>query len=546
MSVQDAGMRRARAPLVVASLFVASWFALLAVRPLFNPDEGRYAEIPREMLASGNWLVPHLNDLVYIEKPPLQYWATAISFEIFGTSVWAARFYTGLCALLTVLVSTALARRLWGGASAWRVAIMLASSLAMIVMGQQLTLDMSLTFFLTLTLAAFCVAQDDATPAPRRRHWMWLAWASAAGAFLTKGLIALVLPALALSAYSIFYRRWQPWRRLSLVAGLALFALMTVPWCLLMQRHVPQFFDFFFIREHFERFLTRIEERYEPVWFFIPVLAAGCLPWILPAARALGGAWKSSSSQASFEPRAFLWVWCVVVFVFFSMSDSKLIPYILPLFPSLALLMASAPAEALRRDLARTATGVIVAGVLLMVAAGILPLLLHDPARAPYFGELRLPLLAMGLVATGGGFLARGRVEPTAALGITAYLAFAILLIGARGVAPLYSGASLAAQIRHAIMPGTKLYAVHTYDQTLPFYLGRTMTLVDDRGELDFGLTLEPEKTVPTLTAFAARWQAESEALALMDPDTYALLQAQNLPMVVRAHSPGRLVVSRR
>jgi len=184
-----------------------------------------------------------------------------------------------------------------------------------------------------------------------------------------------------------------------------------------------------------------------------------------------------------FEPRAFLWVWVVVVFVFFSMSDSKLIPYILPLVPALALLMASSPEESLRRDLVRTSAGVIAAGILLMAAAAILPQLLRDPARAAYFGELRLPLLGMGLVAAGGGWIARGRKDPAAALGITAYVCFAILLMGAGSVAPLYSGASLAAQISPAIMPATKLYSVRTYDQTLPFYLGHTMTLVEERGE---------------------------------------------------------------
>ena len=545
MSIEAADARRTPAPVAIALLWALSWFALLGVRPLFNPDEGRYAEIPREMLASGNWLVPHLNNLVYLEKPPLQYWATAVSFELFGTDVWAARFYTGLCALLTVLVSAALARRLWGASAARRAAIMLASMLGMIVIGQQLTLDMSLTFLLTLTVTAFCVAQDAAMRDARRRHWMLVAWASAGGAFLTKGLIALVLPALALSAYSLLYRHWKPWRRLSILPGFALFALITVPWCVLMQRAVPQFFEFFFIREHFQRFLTRIEDRYEPVWFFIPVLVAGSIPWILPAARALGGAWRRQDPQASFEPRAFLWVWAVVVFVFFSMSDSKLIPYILPLLPALALLMASAPADCLRRDLARTSTGYIAAGVLLVVAAGILPQLLRDPARAPYFGELQVPFLAIGLIAIGGGWIARGREEPAAALGVTAYLCFMILLVGARALAPLYSGASLAAQIRHAIMPATQLYAVRTYDQTLPFYLGRTMTLVETRGELDFGLRLEPDKGVATLAAFVARWSADPQALAVMEPDTYALLRAQGLPMVVRASSPGRLIVSR-
>jgi len=544
MSAQAAAAPFARAHLALVLILAASWFALLGVRPLFNPDEGRYAEIPREMLATGDWVVPHLNDLVYIEKPPLQYWATALSFELFGTHVWAARLYTGLCAVLTVLAAAALARRLWGCAAAWRAGVMLLSTLGIFILGQQLTLDMGLTLFLTLTLAAFCVAQDAATPEARRRYWMWLAWVSAAAAFLTKGFVALVLPALTLIAYSLLYRQWRPWRRLSIISGLALFALITVPWCVLMQRRVPQFFEFFFVREHLQRFLTRIEDRYEPVWFFIPVLAVGSLPWIVPAARALGSAWRSARAPADFAPRAFLWVWIVVVFVFFSLSDSKLIPYILPLFPALGLLMASAPEEALRRDLARTCVAVIAAGLVFALAALLLPELLTDPARAIYFGQLRLPLLAMAAVAAAGGFIARRRPDPTTALAVTAYVGFIILMVSARLVAPLYSGAALAEQISHAIMPATQLYAVRTYDQTLPFYLRRTMTLVESRGELEFGLMLQPDKAV-TLPAFIARWVAGSDALALMEPDTYALLRAEGLPMVVRARSPERLIVSR-
>jgi len=546
MSANDTPARRRTAPIAMAVAFTVLWFALLGVRPLFNPDEGRYAEIPREMLATGDWLVPRLDGLVYIEKPPLQYWATALSFELFGVNVWAARLYSGLCGLLTVLVTAALARRLWGGVVAWRAGIMLSSTFGMIVLSQQLTLDISLTFFTTLTLAAFCVAQEARTKEARRRHWMWLAWGSAAGAFLTKGLVALVLPGLTLIVYSLLYRQWRPWRRLSVPTGMVLFALIAAPWCVLMQRHVPQFFDFFFIREHFQRFLTRIEDRYEPMWFFIPVLAAGCLPWILPAGRALGSAWRIAKSPAEFEPRAFLWAWCAVVFVFFSMSDAKLIPYILPLLPALALLMASAPVAHLQRDLRRTCPGVIAVGFLLAALAAVLPQLLHDPVRAPYFGQLRLPLLAIGLVALGGGWIARARSEPTAILGATTYICVVILLVSARCVAPIYSGAALAAQINHAIMPATPIYAVRTYDQTLPFYLRRTMTLVETRGELDFGLRLEPEKGLASLEAFVARWRAEPDAFAVMEPDTYALLERQGLPMVVRAQAPERLIVSRR
>src|ERR1700719_2874037 len=121
--------------------------------------------------------------------------------------------------------------------------------------------------------------------------------------------------------------------------------------------------------------------------------------------RALASAWRRPKAAMDFEPRSFLWVWVVVVFVFFSMSDSKLIPYILPLFPALALLMASGDAQQLRRDLRSTTSGLMVTGALLLVAAGMLPQFLHNPVRAPFFMQLRLPILLMGLLGIGGGFI---------------------------------------------------------------------------------------------------------------------------------------------
>ncbi|HYK25406.1 MAG TPA: phospholipid carrier-dependent glycosyltransferase, partial [Steroidobacteraceae bacterium] len=214
---------------VAVALVIASWIALGGFRGLYNPDEGRYAEIPREMLATGDWVIPHLDALVYIEKPPLQYWATAVSYELFGLSNWSARLYTALCGLATVLVVMALARRLWGAAAAWRSGIVLASSLLMLLMSHQLTLDASLTLFMTLTLATFCVAQHERTSPRARCGWMLAAWASAACAFLTKGLLAGALPVLTLIAYSALHRDLGPWRRLYPVSGIALFLVIVMP-----------------------------------------------------------------------------------------------------------------------------------------------------------------------------------------------------------------------------------------------------------------------------------------------------------------------------
>src|SRR5882724_2444197 len=164
---------------VLAAFVAVMWFAMLPLRPLFNPDEGRYAEIPREMLAGGDWVIPHLNGLAYIEKPPLQYWATAAALAVFGHGEFAARFYTACCALATLGAVWLVAWRLWQTAAAWRAAAVLSSMVLFVVLGQLLTLDMSLTFYMTLSLAGFLLAQPAPTASGAGRRWMLVAWAAA-------------------------------------------------------------------------------------------------------------------------------------------------------------------------------------------------------------------------------------------------------------------------------------------------------------------------------------------------------------------------------
>jgi 4-amino-4-deoxy-L-arabinose transferase-like glycosyltransferase len=537
----------------LAALFTACaalWLVTLGFRGLYNPDEGRYAEISREMLASGDWVVPHLNGLVYIEKPPLQYWATAISEAVFGRNDWAARLYTGLCALATVCLIWALLRREWGAVAAARGAIMLGSSLWFLLLGHQLTLDMSLTLFMTLTFVGFCNAQR----AEQWRGWMLLSWVGIAAAFMTKGLIAGVLPLFTLIGYSALQRDWSAWRRLLLVRGAAIFAVLCLPWLLLIQHRLPAFFQFFFVREHFQRFLTKIENRYQPWWYFIPILLAGILPWLLPALRALCRDWRASVARPGFDLRRFAWVWCVVIFLFFSASDSKLSPYILPMFPVLALLMA-APSPRLTAELRATALGMMVLGVLLLAGALLLPHILalsfvHDPRGGPYFAQIRPALVLMGVCCAAGGcaawWLRADGIRPTLAIGLGGFAAWTAAVWAAAVVAPLYSGAGLVAQLPQELRRNVPVYSVRTYDQSLTFYLGHPVTLVEYRGELDFGQTLEPNKSIATLADFAPLWRASNQALAVVEQKTYQQLQAEGFPMVIRASAPKSYIVSRR
>jgi 4-amino-4-deoxy-L-arabinose transferase-like glycosyltransferase len=428
---------------------------------------------------------------------------------------------------------------------------MLGSSLLFVLLGHQLLLDMGLTLFMTLTFAGFCNAQH----APRWQGWMLLCWAGIAGAFMTKGLIAGVLPLFTLIVYSALQRELAPWRRLLLGRGTVLFGVLCLPWLVLIQQRLPQFFQFFFVREHFQRFLTKIEDRYQPWWFFIPILVAGILPWLVPALRSLFKDWRATASRPGFDARRFAWVWCVVIFVFFSASDSKLVTYILPMFPVLALLMATAPLPRLNTDLRATALGMTVLGVLLLAGAVLLPRILalpslYDPRGGPYFAQIRPALVLMGVCSALGGIAAwrspDDGLRPALALGLGGFATWTAALWAAAVVAPLYTGAGLVAQLPEDLRREVPVYSVRTYDQSLTFYLRHPVTLVEYRGELDFGQTLEPNKSIATLAAFAPVWRDSAQALAVVEQKTYQQMRDEGFPMVIRASAPKSYIVSRR
>ena len=191
-----------------AVCFTVLWFALLAGRPLYEPDEGRYAEIPREMLSGGDWVIPHLNALAYLEKPPLQYWLTALVYRGFGENEFTARLCTGLAGYLSLATLFVLGARLWGLDAGVRALLYASASALFVLLGHQLTLDMSLSFSLLASLGCFLLAQvrrDDAVP---WRGWMLGCWAAMAFAVLTKGLIGVLIPAATLGSYVIWQRDW--------------------------------------------------------------------------------------------------------------------------------------------------------------------------------------------------------------------------------------------------------------------------------------------------------------------------------------------------
>jgi 4-amino-4-deoxy-L-arabinose transferase-like glycosyltransferase len=553
----------------LAGFAAVLWLATLSLRPLFNTDEGRYAEIPREMLSGGDWVIPHLNGVAYVEKPPLQYWATALSLRVMGQSEFGARLYTALCALAAVLMVALTANRLWGAAAGWRAGALLASMLLFLIMGQLLTLDMSLSWYMTLALVGFLRAQlhaqlvsesavreggsQLAVAAPgakRERAWMLLAWAATALGVLTKGLVAAALPAAILLLYSLYARDWSPWRRLHASIGLPLFLGVAIPWYWLAAQRLPDFLQFFFVHEHFARYLTPSADREEAWWFFGAVFLLGSMPWTLPALRVLFQGWRRPSPGAGFNAALFLRIWVLFVCLFFSLSSSKLIPYILPAFPALALLTADLPTDVFERDLARTALLTLSCAIVLAAICLFAPRYVAPSDRSGYFLALAKPLAQIALLLAASALYVmsqRGRdlTRATMFLGAGWCLSGLLLMRAAAAVAPVYSGVTLARALP-GVPADIPVYSVETYDQTLPFYWRRTFELVAYRGELDYGLRYDPKVELPTLEEFTARWSAASSAYAVMEKKTFGELAAQGLPMRELARDANRVLVARR
>src|SRR5450755_139261 len=499
------------------------WFALLAGRPLYDPDEGRYAEIPREILSRGDWLIPHLNGLVYLEKPPLQYWLSALSIAALGPSEFVARLYTGLCGYLSLWLVFAVARRLWGAQVAQKAVILTAGSILFILLGHQLTLDMSLSFWLMLSLASFMFAQTEPVHRAAARNWMLGCWAAMALAVLTKGLIGVLIPAATLLIYLLWQRDWALLARLQIKWGVPLFLAIAAPWFVLASRANAEFLHFFFIREHFQRFLTPIEERSEPWWFFIPVLLVGILPWATLGLRSLALDWRAQSPAGGFHPVRLLWIWSVFVLLFFSASNAKLIPYILPALPTLALLCAR-PRRADERLH-------VWAGAALSIgfAIGVLGYAsaIFSTAHAAMLAmRLRPMLLCLAAVLAAGAiaaiWLAHRRQVLSAWASLAAGWAAAAIAITAAAfeVQDLFSSKDIAALIEREASATTPVYSVQTYQQSLPFYLRRTVTLVDYRDEFALGQRQAPDLGIANLADFGMRWGSLKEGIAVMPPVT--------------------------
>jgi 4-amino-4-deoxy-L-arabinose transferase-like glycosyltransferase len=480
--------------LLLALCFGALNFFLLGRLPLANPDESRYGEIPREMLARGDWVTPYLNGVPYFEKPPLVYWTVGLSRLVFGPADWAARLTPALFGLGGILLTYAAARRLHDRVAGLASAVVLGTSLIYFALSRILLLDMAVSVLMAATLFCFILGVQE-PPGPRRR-WLFLGlYASAALATLAKGLIGLALPGAVMFLWLLVFNQWRRLLPMHLPAGVALFLVIAAPWHLLAAQRNPGWAEFYFIHEHWTRFTTTAHSRYEPFWFFVPILLLGLFPWVgfLGSAlrESLAGGWARRKENGV---AWFLVTWVLFILLFFSKSKSKLIPYILPVFPALAVLVGSWMARrwaergaAFKRaelNVFAFLSGLLGAAVLVVV---LQPGLIRNTEQAE---AVRPYGLVLGAVLLSGGILApwlarlRGALWGFATIVVT-IVAFYVGLLFAAPALQRPSTRELALVARDRVQPGEAVFHYWAFFHDFVYYSGLPVGLVSHTDELE-------------------------------------------------------------
>ena len=542
--------------LVVLALVSGVWFcALLGMRPLSNPDEGRYGEIPREMAVTGDYVTPRLNGVKYFEKPPLVYWLSALTFRQFGVSEFTVRLWGGIFSVIGVLLTYAAARALHGRAVGIWSAIVLSTTLMYYIFSQIMLLDMTVAVTISGSLFAFILAVRE--PRGRKRFGLFVAfYVFMALATLSKGLIGIALPGAVIFLWVLLLNRWRALWPFYPIFGTIVLLAIAAPWHVYAARANPDFLNFYFYHEHWLRFTTRIHGRYEPWWFFLPIFLVGLFPWIFftgPAIReALPGGWKARKENGE---AWFLLIWVVFIVAFFSKSQSKLIPYILPVFPAMAVLIGHSISRVWQGQSANRfrlgAWSFIVAALLLGVAAAVAPKPPEPAGLNALLPMLRITIGGVMLLGAAATFLGLRRNQPRLMIGAIAISTAALLITVTVGGGEFEktSTQKFAMILKPLLKPDDRVYCVGIYCQDLPVYLNRLVSVVDYRGELGYGIDAEPDLTSRrflTPKAFPEEWAKPGAAYAVVRKKAYERwVSNSGIPFSILAQSDRFVLIAK-
>ncbi|MEY8715603.1 ArnT family glycosyltransferase [Francisella philomiragia] len=326
--------------LILLTIYIIYFFLFLGSRHLSIPDEGRYPEIAREMLTSGNWVTPTINGVPFLDKPPLYYWLEATSMHFFGVNAWAIRLPQAIFGILGCVSIYIFGRYFYSRFAGVLASFILATNVLYFFEAHYANMDLIVANLLWIAFF-LCLVSLKQSSTKSKRILMYVAYFVSALAFLTKGLIAIVFPCITVFVWMLITNNWHRLKELYIPTGIILFALVVSPWLILAQKQNPDFLYFFFYFQQFYRFVGQGFNNAIGPWFYFVILLAVFLPFSMLLINRLPKGFKNIWQNRKSDYIGFLiTLWCILILIFFSIPSSKIVSYIMPIFAPLSLLMA--------------------------------------------------------------------------------------------------------------------------------------------------------------------------------------------------------------
>lgn len=493
--------------------------------PLLTPDEGRYAELGREMLVHGQYIIPHINGVVYFEKPPLIYWLVSLSLHWFGWSEWAARFWCITFYGLTLFYTYFVIRVVYTRKLALYTVMVLSSSLLYLMISHMLTLDFGVTFFINACLLTFwlCINKCFDRRIVRVRLLV-LAYLLMGLAVMSKGLIGLIFPALILGLWLLIHRRWKMILMLQPVLGIVIVLLVSLPWLWLAEMRYHDFLHFYIWVQQFERYLTPIEHRSQGRPFYPLLVIFMVFPWT--------GFWLEMIANIKFLWReySFFVIWALAIIIFFAFSHSILIPYLMPASLPLAVLIAVCFEKVADKPLADRkalyfSTLFIFIG---LFVAFVTMLTVRHIAITPIVWTMVL-LFGAAIVFSVIAFFKKFKYHAYFCVLILLFMVtLDVLFVDTAGLQQRsVKQLALYVKAEQSIDPHVKAYSFLEYYQDLPYYLQHEVYIVTDNlppDELQYGYQLAHKENpqVVLMPQFVKAWQGSTPAYAFVKDQYFA------------------------
>lgn len=508
-------METQKKKLIFFALFtIVCYFALIWYMPYMDPDEARYVEIPREMMQLRHYIIPYLNYTVYLEKPPLYYWMNIIALKIFGFNDFAGRFWTVTISLIGVFLNYKFAKKLINQKTAFWSSLVLASSLYYFVIGRLNLIDMTNAFFIAMsTYAGYLYLKTN------KRHFVYLMYAGMALGFLSKALIGIIFPFAILFLWSILARRFKSFFKLISPVGIAIMLALCLPWIYMAGKQLSDFYYYFFLKQEFLRYLEPLEHT-QPIWTFIPVVIFGFLPWIV-FVFSLFKAYKANKfHDIEKNDLIFLLTFVSFIFVFYSLSESKLVTYVAPLFFPAAIILGNliSKIDTINKKDKYVNLGLYsIFFVALIAFCFVQNVYMSKVTWFLLIAPTALILIALALWP----FIAKDANKTFLGLFIGTLIFYNLAIIPTKIYTNYYKTTKpVALFVKKIYKKGDLLVSYKLYRQSFNYYTQQRTIQIDSINELGFGYRhLSPkqqEKWFPTIEQFSKVWDSNQRIILLI------------------------------